>query len=125
MGQDKKADLSIHTYVDDVMRGLMSRLQLDIPEYDPSKDPVKQTKDRNFPNELFHNWTQDGEKARELKKLGDAIHEQYLQRRREDKKRKNAYIDNDSDLKTNKLQKKIKDEDEFISDLKEETPFVE
>ena len=41
-GQDKKADLCIHTYVDDVMRMLMARLQLDIPEYDPVFDPVKQ-----------------------------------------------------------------------------------
>ena len=40
--QDKKADLCIHTYVDDVMRMLMERLQLDIPEYDPVFDPVKQ-----------------------------------------------------------------------------------
>ena len=40
--QDKKADLCIHTYVDDVMRMLMARLELDIPEYDPVFDPVKQ-----------------------------------------------------------------------------------
>ena len=40
--QDKKADLCIHTYVDDVMRMLMERLELDVPEYDPVFDPVKQ-----------------------------------------------------------------------------------
>jgi len=40
--QDKKADLCIHTYVDDVLKMLMQRLDLDIPEYDPVFDPVKQ-----------------------------------------------------------------------------------
>ena len=40
--QDKKADLCIHTYVDDVLKMLMQRLDLDIPEYNPVFDPVKQ-----------------------------------------------------------------------------------
>ena len=46
--QDKKADLCIHTYVDDVMRMLMARLELDIPEYDPVFDPVKQVANPNI-----------------------------------------------------------------------------
>ena len=35
--QDKKADLNIHTYVDDVMRAVMRNLDLDIPEYDRAR----------------------------------------------------------------------------------------
>ena len=35
--QDKKADLNIHTYVDDVMRAVMGNLELDIPEYDRAR----------------------------------------------------------------------------------------
>ena len=35
--QDKKADLNIHTYVDDVMRAVMKNLDLEIPDYDPSR----------------------------------------------------------------------------------------
>ena len=35
--QDKKADLNIHTYVDDVMRAVMKNLDLEIPEYDRAR----------------------------------------------------------------------------------------
>ena len=35
--QDKKADLNIHTYVDDVMRAVMKNLDLEIPDYDRSR----------------------------------------------------------------------------------------
>merc|ERR1712141_451600 len=59
--QDKKADLNIHTFVDDVMRMLMERLELDVPEYDPVFDPVKQVKNKLFPNGMFLDWTQDAE----------------------------------------------------------------
>lgn len=110
--QDKKADLSIHTYVDDVMRMLMEKLGLDIPEYDTLIDPVRQTRLRNFPNGLYYDWTQDSEKAREMKKIGDVVHEQYLKKRREEKKRKSANSLNDScEFKTKKLQKRVNDED--------------
>ena len=37
-----KADLNIHTYVDDVMRKLFDKLGISIPEYSPGQDPVKQ-----------------------------------------------------------------------------------
>ena len=51
--QDKKADLCIHTYVDDVMRMLMARLELDIPEYDPVFDPVKQVENPTLDISFF------------------------------------------------------------------------
>ena len=86
---DKKADLNIHTYVDDVMRMLMNNLGLDIPEYDKSKDPVKLVGLRQYPgDELYIDWTQDEENAKHVKKQADVVHDQYLKRRREEKKRK-------------------------------------
>ena len=54
--QDKKADLCIHTYVDDVMRMLMARLELDIPEYDPVFDPVKQVVNPTLDILLLHTY---------------------------------------------------------------------
>ena len=41
LGQEGRP-MYIHTYVDDVLKMLMQRLDLDIPEYDPVFDPVKQ-----------------------------------------------------------------------------------
>lgn len=38
--QDRKADLLIHSYVDEVMSLLMEKLGLTIPEYSRDKDPV-------------------------------------------------------------------------------------
>lgn len=40
--QDKKADLIIRTYVDDVMVGVCNQLGVSIPEYSTSEDPTKQ-----------------------------------------------------------------------------------
>lgn len=41
--QDKKADLIIQTYVDDVMEGVCKHLGISIPDYSPNIDPTKQT----------------------------------------------------------------------------------
>ena len=40
--QDKKADLVIHYYVDDVMNCLMKKLKLTLAPYPPSIDEVKE-----------------------------------------------------------------------------------
>jgi len=114
--QDKKADLSVHTYVDDVMEMVMKKLGLEIPEYDSNLDPVRLTRMRKFPeDELFIDWTQDEENAKDLKKIGDLVHEEYLKKRREEKKRKSSLdILDRGDVKTSKMQKKIED------DVKEE-----
>ena len=45
----RRADLSIHTYVDDVMGMLMERLGLAIPEYCPTQDPIKQIRQGRLP----------------------------------------------------------------------------
>ena len=46
----KKADLNIHTYVDDVMKLLMNKLGLDIPEYNPDTDPVRHVRFNRLPD---------------------------------------------------------------------------
>jgi NAD+-dependent protein deacetylase sirtuin 6 len=39
---EKKADLVIHSYVDDVLEKVLKRLGIEeIPEYDPAEDPTK------------------------------------------------------------------------------------
>lgn len=43
---DRKADLLIHSYVDEVMSKLMEKLGLTIPEYSGDKDPVLLSTDR-------------------------------------------------------------------------------
>ncbi|XP_050438333.1 NAD-dependent protein deacetylase Sirt6 isoform X2 [Adelges cooleyi] len=61
---DRKADLVIHAYVDDVMRSLMEILQADIAEYNELNDPTKEVK--------ITDWTiykEHLEAVRELKKL--------------------------------------------------------
>merc|ERR1712013_431460 len=87
--QDKKADLCIHTYVDDVLKMLMQRLDLDIPEYDPVFDPVKQVRNKLFLNGMFLDWTQDAELAGDLQKISERLHEEYLAEKREERRRKN------------------------------------
>jgi len=110
--QDKKADLSVHTYVDDVMEKVMKILGLEIPEYNKDLDPVRLTRLREFPgDELFIDWTQDEENAKDLKKIGDLIHEEYLRKRREEKKRKSSLeLLDRGDIKTTKMQKKVENE---------------
>jgi len=115
--QDKKADLSIHTYVDDIMEKVMKILGLEIPEYDKNLDPVRLTRLKQYPgDELFIDWTQNEENAKDLKKIGDLIHDEYLKKKREEKKRKRSLetIDKE-DVKTSKLQKKTEYEIKDVS----------
>ena len=119
--QTKKADLNIHTYVDDVMRMLMKNLGLDIPEYDKNNDPVQRVNMRDFPgDELYIDWTQDEEHAKIIKKQADIVHDDYLKKRREEKKRK-------SDIKkieTKAKMMKREDEDDVKHEPDEENNHV-
>eukprot|EP00088_Acartia_fossae_P035025 TRINITY_DN3602_c0_g1_i2.p1 TRINITY_DN3602_c0_g1~~TRINITY_DN3602_c0_g1_i2.p1 ORF type:complete len:556 (-),score=130.90 TRINITY_DN3602_c0_g1_i2:286-1953(-) len=95
-----KADLNIHTYVDDVMRKLFDKLGLSIPEYSPGQDPVKQVAQGELPECGYIDWTQCSQLAKVLKKEGDDIHDQYLKVRREEKKRKSFEDPSSSNHKT-------------------------
>ena len=56
---DKKADLNIHTYVDDVMEMLMKNLGLEIPQYNKDDDPVKRVARGEYSHDdLYIDWTQ-------------------------------------------------------------------
>ena len=61
--KDKKADLLIHTYVDDIMIQLMKELNLDLPEFDPQADPSRQSQ-----RELIE-WTIPDYEVRQMRTL--------------------------------------------------------
>jgi len=105
----KKADLNIHTYVDDVMRLVMDKLDLKVRDYDPLSDPVKKVKRNDLPEQGYIDWTQCSATAKSLKKIGDVIHENFLHFKRLEKKRKNT-----EDIKTTKLQKREDNDVEII-----------
>lgn len=42
--KDRKADLVIHTYVDDLMKSLMDILGVDIEKYEKTEDPIVSNK---------------------------------------------------------------------------------
>jgi len=109
----KRADLNIHTYVDDIMTMLMGKLDLKIPEYNPDTDPVKLTRINQLPEQGFIDWTQCPTLAKSLKKLGDQIHDDFLKMKREEKKRKSLDY-----ARQNKLRKR--EENESIDDCIQE-----
>merc|ERR1719495_249762 len=129
--QDKKADLCIHTYVDDVLKMLMQRLDLDIPEYDPVFDPVKQVRNKLFPNGMFLDWTQDSELAGDLQKIGERLHEEYLAGKREERRRKNLQkLEDEALVRPKKMQKRTEENPlevkaEDSSDDKDDIPLAQ
>ena len=107
--QDKKADLNIHTYVDDVMKMLMKNLGLEIPDYDKNKDPVRRVALKQFPeDDLFIDWTQDEDHAKDVKKVSDIVHDEYLKKRRDERKRKSDLLQIE---KKTKMMKREEEED--------------
>lgn len=63
MLQDKKADLLINTYVDNVLTKVMKKLGLEIPEYSHDIDPTKRLEDTVL------DWTIKKEDIVEVKNL--------------------------------------------------------
>ena len=84
---DKKADLLIRAYADTVMTKLFERLGVEIPLYETSKDPVRCTEmlPLKGDKDLFIEWTQSSEKAKEIKKLSDAVEEEWRRKRKAEK----------------------------------------
>lgn len=74
--QDKKADLFIRGYVDDILSGVMRHLKLPIPEYNPKLDPSR-TQEAEYATE----WTLSKGDVEKVKK-------RYEQKMRENKERK-------------------------------------
>uniref|UniRef100_A0A8D8LVJ1 protein acetyllysine N-acetyltransferase n=1 Tax=Cacopsylla melanoneura TaxID=428564 RepID=A0A8D8LVJ1_9HEMI len=86
---DKKADLLIRGYVDDILSGVMKHLNLPIPEYNEKQDPSR-TQDRPYQVE----WTQQQSDVLKVKR-------NYEAKMRDNKKRKLS------------LKNKTDDEDEI------------
>ncbi|XP_065364642.1 NAD-dependent protein deacetylase Sirt6 [Calliphora vicina] len=63
---DKKADLVINTYVDDILTKLCKRLGLEVPTYDPLEDPTK------TPNDHNQEWTIQPQHVKEVEKQYNA-----------------------------------------------------
>lgn len=67
MFQDRKADLLIHTYVDEIMVQLMDLLELELPSYDLSSDPTRQVNN----NMKCIEWTIEKNNVKKMRKTYD------------------------------------------------------
>jgi len=122
--QDKKADLVIRDYVDNVMKMLFEELELALPLFDSSSDPVAKVRETG---EVIE-WSQDEGAAKRMKKRADAVDDEYKRRRKEARKRKMEEnvlkLQSQSDVKAFKeeVQPKKESEEEPILNhpLKEE-----
>ncbi|KAJ8920531.1 hypothetical protein NQ315_005400 [Exocentrus adspersus] len=81
--QDKKADLIINFFVDDVMSKVMKSLSLEIPEYTPDIDPTK----INVSDAVIE-WNIDKNDIRSIKTQYDKILKEYRKRKLEEKSEK-------------------------------------
>merc|ERR1719193_2145008 len=113
----KKADLNIFTYIDDIMRLLMKKLDLKITDYNPAQDPIRRVRNNDLPESGYIDWTQSPDLARSMKKIGDEIHDNLLKTKREEKKRK--YLDA---MKQTKMKKREEDEADEGEECTETTP---
>ena len=103
---DKKADLIIRDYVDDVMEALFKELGYgEIPPYSADEDPVQRAK-----VEPFVDWTQSSEEAKKFKKMADALDDEYKKRKRNQRKRKSSVKNENGVNKDEDVKSAIKDE---------------
>uniref|UniRef100_A0A1B6CB19 protein acetyllysine N-acetyltransferase n=2 Tax=Clastoptera arizonana TaxID=38151 RepID=A0A1B6CB19_9HEMI len=101
---DKKADLLIHTYVDDVMDMLMGKLGLTIEEYSKDKDPVFKGSKSQI------EWTIANSEVKRMRKL----YEQTCCKRKVKREKKIEHIF----IKKSKIDTNIKDVDKCILENK-------
>ncbi|KAF7274779.1 sirtuin 6 [Rhynchophorus ferrugineus] len=78
---DKKADLIINTYVDDVLELLMANLNLEIPEYCSEQDPTKHQKPLDVVN-----WDILKVDIQEFKKRYEELHKEFKDKKALQKK---------------------------------------
>lgn len=98
---DKKADLIIRTYVDDVMVGVCKQLGISIPEYSASEDPTKQIGPPK-------SWTISSAEVKRMRKVyEDACCKG--SKRTKDGKSKNGKTKERGNFRSKKLQKSEKD----------------
>lgn len=94
MFQDKKADLLINGYVDDVLVKVMKKMGLEIPDYSNNIDPTRCEED------IVLDWTIRKENITEIKQLYNMYCKNHRKRKSIDKNiKKSAQIKRDGDCK--------------------------
>ena len=129
--QDKKADLLIHDYVDNVMRLLFDILGMRIPEYSKSNDPVVKCKQQQG-SEAAIDWTQSKDNAKEMKKKVDKVDDDFKERKRRERamkkeselKRENGHSDLKNTEAENIETKRVKLEEELLVKVKDEKNLI-
>ena len=112
---DKKADLIIRTYADQVFQLLFNKLDLQIPEYQDDNDPVKQVK-KLLGAEQPVEWTQSNSLAKKWGKKCKVLESELKELRKLQKLNKKCSKQSDQnglggDNKGNIKTENIKDED--------------
>ena len=80
---DKKADLVIRAFADTVMSKVFEQLNVQIPTYEASKDPVKCIRSLKYEDsDSIIDWTQCSQKAKELQKLSSAVEQEWKRKRK-------------------------------------------
>lgn len=95
--QDKKADLVISTYVDDILEKVAKRLGIEIPEYTTDHDPTKQ-------KICELEWTISSDEIKNVEKL-------FNEKQKNAKKRKSNKDDEDDDDKKKEKKAAVKSEE--------------
>lgn len=93
---DKKADLIIRAYADEVFEMLFEKLGLPIPEYNEKEDPVKQMK--ASPNDV-KDYTQSKALAKEWEVKSGKLSAKLKEQRKKQKSQTNGSSSNGSDIK--------------------------
>lgn len=103
--QDKRSDLLINYYVDDVMIAVMKRLGLEIPEYSRSIDPTKSITENNVKD-----WNFRKDDISDMKEMYSVHYRNNKRIKQENKiKRKSSESKNDLKLKEQKIEYSLGD----------------
>jgi mono-ADP-ribosyltransferase sirtuin 6 len=116
-----KADLIIHSYVDDVMERLFALFDMTLPDYDPAADPTRRV------GESFIEWTQCGKETKVFKARADKLDTEFKLKRKLDRlKKKSEQVEavkeedvEPSEAKASRLEQ-TKEEENGASCIKED-----
>jgi mono-ADP-ribosyltransferase sirtuin 6 len=110
--QDKKADLIIKTFADSVLEKLFEKLGIDIPDYDPTRDPIVSVKSLEFLD-----WTQSGNETKRVVALASKIETEFKEKRKTNRKTK---AKNGEDIEQRNGEVKVEKDSEVKSETKTE-----
>ncbi|XP_037824968.1 NAD-dependent protein deacetylase Sirt6 [Lucilia sericata] len=109
---DKKADLVINTYVDDILTKVCKRLGIEVPPYDPLEDPTK------TPNDHNQEWTIQPQHVKEVEKQYNAKLKAAAAQRKAGKNPFNFFTKKEPTI--TKKKRKTEEESEIKIELKKE-----